>query len=486
MRDRTVSGERATGRLLVIGGGIGGYTAAIRGARHGLDVTLVEAGELGGTCLNVGCIPTKSLLHQARAYRQAGALARFGVRPEALAVDVAAVMRGKDHAVRTLVNGVRTLVRRNRIELVAGTAEFDGARSVRIRETGASLAFEWCVIATGSVPIVPPIPGVGLDGVITSDGAVSIAALPSRLLIVGGGVLGVEFAQIFDDFGCRVTIVERLERLLGDEDPDVSAALAASFSARGVRLVLGATVDGVARVDSGLELSVATAGGGSVEHADAVLLAVGRRPRIDALSLAAAGVRTEHGAVATDDRCRTSSPHIFAVGDVRGGLQLAHKAAADAEAAIAGIVGRPSSRPVQVVPRAVYTSPAVAAVGLTELQARNVHPGLKVGRFPLSANGKALADEDSEGFVKIVADGASGQIVGISMVGTGVTELLGEATLAVQMELTLAALAETIHPHPTLSEALVEAAHDALDRGAIHLPPRAAAPAAIAPSPTPA
>jgi len=467
-----VTGAQGTGRLLVIGGGIGGYTAALRAAKAGLQVTLVEAGALGGTCLNVGCIPTKSLLHQGRVYRQATGLAHFGVAPGMLRVNLGEVMRRKDAAVARLVGGVQMLVRRNRVTLVAGTAAFVNERRVRVQETGAVLDFDRCVIATGSEPVVPPIPGVTLEGVITSDGAVALSALPQRLAIVGGGVLGLEFAQVFGDFGCRVTVIERMDRVLPEEDPDVGEALRTSLAARGVRFALGAGVTRIARTADGLAVHLDGPAQGPPVAADRVLLAVGRRPRVAALGLAAAGVRLERGAIVTDERCRTGVPGIYAVGDVRGGLLLAHKAAADGEAAVADLLGQPPVRGAQLIPRAVYTSPAVASVGLTEAQARLAHPHLKVGRFPLSANGKALADEDDEGFVKVMADGATGQVVGIAMVGTGVTELLGEATLAVQMELTLSALMQTVHAHPTLSEALVEAAHDAHDHGAIHLPPR--------------
>ncbi len=466
--------------LVVIGGGIGGYTAAIRAAREGLAVTLIEAGALGGTCLNVGCIPTKSLLHQAHQFRQLAALTHFGVDPASLKVDFGVVMRKKDQAVQKLVRGVATLVKRNRITLVQGSAEFVDARTLRVRETGALLSADLIVIASGSEPIVPPIPGVELDGVVTNEGALALTTLPRRVLIIGGGVIGVEFAQIFSDLRVQVTVVEKMERLVPEEDADVTAVLQRSLARHDVDIVTGSSVSAIRRVDSGLSVSCSTPAGEREVVADCVLVAVGRRPRWKDLAPERAGITLQGGAIVTDDYCRTVVDHVYAVGDVRGGLLLAHKAAAEAECAVAHMLGQAWSMATRLVPRAVYTAPEIAAVGLTEAQARAQHPRLKIGRFPFSASGKAIASEDTDGFVKIMADGDTDQVVGIAMVGPDVTNLLGEATLVLQMELTLPALMETIHAHPTLTEALMEAAHDAFDGGAIHLPPRVAAETGIA------
>ncbi len=469
----TTAGKKR--HLVVIGGGVGGYTAAIRAARDGLDVTLIESGALGGTCLNVGCIPTKSLLHQAQMFREAGRLGHFGVDSAALSVAIGAVMSKKDEAVQQLVRGVNTLVRRNRITLVQGTGEFVDAKTIRIRETGALLKADVVIIASGSEPVMPPIPGVDLEGVVTSDGALAITTLPSRVLIVGGGVIGVEFAQIFVDFRVHVTVVEKLERLLAEEDVDVAAVLQSSLARHGVDIVTGGTVQAIQRVGEKLSVNFSTSAGARDVSVDMVLVAVGRKPRLTELALEKVGITVHAGAIVTDDRCRTNIAQIYAVGDVRGGLLLAHKAAAEAECAVADIMGHPTSMTGRAIPRAVYTTPEVAAVGLTEAEGRLAYPKLKVGRFPFSASGKAISIGHVEGFVKVMADGETDQVVGIAMVGPDVTNLLGEATLAVQMELTLPALMETIHAHPTLTEALMEAAHDAYDGGAIHLPPRASA-----------
>jgi len=470
-----MNSTEAPRHLIVIGGGIGGYTAAIRAARHGLQVTLIESGALGGTCLNVGCIPTKSLLHQAKAFRQAADMGHFGIDPSQLRADMGTILKKKSQAVEKLVRGVQTLVRSNRIALVVGHAEFVDPHTVRVLPTGTLLRGDLLLIASGSEPVVPPIAGITLPGVVTSEGALAMTELPKRVLVMGGGVIGVEFAQIFSSFGAQVTVVEKLDRVLSEEDADVANVLQRCLEQQGVRFLTACAVQSIAAHAQHLEVQCLASQGSSTLEADMVLVAVGRRPRFATLALEQAGVSVHAGAIATDVRCRTNQSHIYAVGDARGGMLLAHKAAAEAECAVADMTGNPWSMEGRVVPRAVYTHPEIAAVGLTEVQARAVYPRLKIGRFPFAASGKAIANEDVDGFVKVMADDTTGQVVGISMVGADVTNLLGEATLAVQMELTLVALMQTIHAHPTLTEALVEAAHDAHNHGAIHLPPRAQA-----------
>jgi dihydrolipoamide dehydrogenase len=466
-----MSASSRPGSLLVIGAGIGGYTAAIRAAREGMAVTLVEPGELGGTCLNVGCIPTKSLLHQAHQFRQRDQWEPHGLDPAGLRLNYAHVIAQRQQVVQQLVQGVRSLVRRNRITLVQGHAEFSAADVVCVRETGAELRADRIVIATGSEPVMPALPGLDLPGVVDSTGALALTERPSRVMVIGGGVVGVEFAQIFSDFGSQVSLIEQQDALLRQEDPDIVDVLRQSLQQGGVELHLSAQVREVHREQDGLRVAFTHGGSEHQRVVDCMLVAVGRRPRVQGLGLERIGLRLEHGAILTDDVGRSSIPHIYAVGDVRGGLLLAHKAGAEAECAVAHMLGRPASFSALVMPRAVYTEPEIAAVGLTEAEARQRHAQIKVGRFPFAANGKALSMGAGQGMVKVLADAATDQIVGISMVGTDVTQLLGEATLAVQMELTLQALMHTVHAHPTLTEALMEAAHDACDGAAIHLPP---------------
>ncbi len=463
-----------TGHLVVIGGGIGGYTAAIRGARHGLAVTLVEAGQLGGICLNVGCIPTKSLLHNsAMVHDLPKHLALAGHdRPPAPAPDSLVRLAGeKSAAVERLVRGVHTLVKRNAITLLDDRASFSGERSLRLASDGRELQADFVVIATGSVPVVPAVEGLAGAHVLTSDQAISLTERPERLAIVGGGVIVVEFAQIFANLGTRVTILETADRILAGEDREAVDVLATCLAAQGVTIRTGTRLRSVAPRQGLVELSIEGGTGPSALAVDRILVAAGRRPNVDALGLAAAGIATKQGAVAVDDRMRTGVRGVYAVGDVTGGPLLAHRAAAQAECALADILGLEAPAfSTLAMPRAVYTRPEIASVGLTEAEASAMGE-VKVGRFPFSANGKALVGGHAEGFVKIVADARHDQVLGVTMVGPDVSNLLGEATLAVQMEMTLSALIHTVHAHPTLSEALAEAAHDARDGGAIHLPP---------------
>lgn len=420
---------RRPGSLVVIGGGVGGYTAAIRAARSGMSVTLVEAVELGGTCLNVGCIPTKSLLHQAHMFRHAQAWGVAGKGADKLRVDYGAVSARKSQVVRQLVGGVRTLVDRNGIRLIQGTAEFVDARTLLIRETGERITGDHFVIATGSEPVVPRRPGLDGEGVVTSDGALAWTSLPQRILVLGGGVIGVEFAQVFSDFDSEVLIVEQRDALLPQEEPELVRVLQQQLTSGGVKLRLGCRLESVRRTGNGLEATVVDGNGRSAHAADAVLVAIGRRPRLTGLEKL--GLELESGAVATDDYCRTSIPNIYAVGDVRGRPLLAHKAAAEAECAIVHLLGHGRPISASVIPRAVYTSPELAVVGLIETEARARFGSVKVGRFPFSASGKALAMGDATGFVKVIASAVHDQVLGVSMVGPDVTNLLGEARLAV-------------------------------------------------------
>lgn len=458
-------------QLLVIGGGIGGYTAAIRGARLGMRVCLVEQGALGGTCLNVGCIPTKSLLHHSAQLRDMAQLGGHGVDPAAIRPRMALLAQEKSAAVKRLVGGVETMIRRNQVERVKDRASFVGHKTVRLAGSGETLSADIVVVATGSIPSIPRIEGIGLPGVITSDEAVALEQLPESIAILGGGVIGVEFAQIFANLGVAVTIFEMADAILGGEDREAVDVLAGVLSSQGVVIRTGARVRSISRRGEGLCVAAEDKNGSCVVDAGLVLVATGRRPNIGELGLENACVEIRDGAIAVDEWQRTSAEGVYAVGDVCGGPLLAHKAGAEAESAMANATGRWSA-PVRslAMPSAVYTQPELASVGLSEAQARQ-RGQVKVGRFPFAANGKAIAGGHFEGFVKIVADAEYEQILGITIVGPEASNLLGEATLAVQMEMTLPALMGTIHAHPTLCEALVEAAHDAHDGGAIHLPP---------------
>jgi dihydrolipoamide dehydrogenase len=459
--------------LIVIGGGIGGYTAAIRAARQGLQVTLVEDCALGGTCLNVGCIPTKSLLHSSAMIRAlphhaalAGLEGQITVPPSVFTN----LREEKSTAVDRLVGGVRTLLRRNKITHISGRAEFIGPKTLKISGQEEAIDGDVIVIAAGSVVAIPPIDGIDLEDVITSDEAIELTERPDRIAILGGGVIGVEFAQIFANLGTEVTIVEMADDILAAEDREAAALLAKLLNAQGVTIRTGARVNAIAKEKGGVTLSLD--GGAEGIEVDKVLVATGRKPNIEGLGLDVAGIETRAGAIAVDDFLRTNVTNVYAVGDITGGPLLAHRAGAQAECAIGHYLGHkvpPMS--ALAMPRAVYTQPELACVGLTEEEAR-AQGEIKVGRFPFAGNGRALVLGETSGFVKVIAAASDEQIIGIVMVGPEASNLLGEATLAVQMELTLTALMYTVHAHPTLTEALLEAAHDAHDCGAIHQPPK--------------
>lgn len=457
--------------LLVIGGGVGGYTAAIRAARSGLKVLLIEASELGGTCLNRGCIPTKSLLQQGHDFRRAQGMRAFGIQADSLLLNYALVRQRKDQVVAQLVQGVRSLVRKNNIELLTGMAELEDAHTARIRSTDQRVSFKRLLIATGSEPAGLTVPGVNLPGVINSDQALTLSELPASVLILGGGVVGLEFAQIYSDFGVPVTVAEARPALIAQEDPDIVAVLQQALAQQGVEFHLGALATSIQAHGQQLQVQLKIDGRANSLAAHQVLVAVGRRPLSRGLGLERLGVKLQGQAVLIDEVCRTNLAHVYAVGDVCGGAMLAHRASAQAEVAVAHMLGQVRSQEALVIPRAVYTSPEIATVGLTETQARAQGLSLKVGRFPFAASGKALVMGQAQGFVKVIADAQTEQVLGVGMVGPEVSQLLGEATLAVQMELTLPALMQTVHAHPTLTEALMEAAHDAHDGAAIHLPP---------------
>lgn len=457
-------------KITVIGAGPGGYPAAIRAAQLGLRVTLVESGGIGGTCLNRGCIPTKFLLKAAREYRD---IARH-LRGAAPAPDLAGMIRRKEEVVRQLSAGTSSLLARNGVRVVSGTASFAGRRTVRILESGELIEASAAIVASGSEPVRPPVEGINLPGVIDSDQALELSDLPGSLVIIGGGVIGVEFAQIFAMLGARVSILEALPRILFGEDEDVSAALQKALAAMGVAVRAPARVTGIAREGDGLAVSFDEEGKAWTLKADRVLVAAGRRPRLAGLGLEEIGVRTSsRGAIEVDDTLETAVAGLFAVGDAAGGLMLAHKASMEGERAAENIVGPKRTASYAAIPRVVYTSPEVACVGLRESEARERCGEVVAGRFPFSMSGRAVLEGAHQGFVKVVAEAETGCVLGVSIVGAQAGHLIGEAALAIRLEATLEDLVETVHPHPTLSEAIREAALDARGR-AVHMPPRAA------------
>jgi len=461
-------------RVVVIGGGPGGYVAAIRAAQLGGNVTLVEKESLGGTCVNVGCIPTKALLHSAEVNRTVEDAAEAGLKVGSLEIQWDVVQERKNQVVKQLSQGVKALLTANGVEVVTGKASFIDDRNILVRsmEGDRKIESDAVIVATGSEASLPPIPGVDLDGVVTSTGALSFHEIPSRMVIIGGGVIGVEFASIYADFGCNVTIIEMLPQILPGADGEAVSALSKVLEARGITIHTGAKVGSIEAAGSSLVISADLSGREEKIEADKVLVAVGRKPFTEGLNLEAAGIRTERDRISVDKSMRTSVPHIFAVGDCCSPIMLAHVAMMEGEVAAGNIFGLDEKMDYSTTPGCVYTSPELAWAGLTEEEAKKRGHKVRKGVFPMIGNAKSLISGETRGMVKIVADEKYGEILGVHIVGARATDLISEASLAIRLEATLDEVVETIHGHPTFCEATREAALACLGR-AIHSIPRA-------------
>ena len=466
--------------IAIVGGGPGGYVAALRAAQLGAQVALIEENTVGGVCLNVGCIPTKALLRSAEVYRTFLQAQAFGLRLEGrVTPDWPAIQARKGDIVRQLVRGVEVLLRKAGVQVVRGRGRFVAPQALEVTTAEGSQQVEakHIVIATGSRPVrLPfvsaqdrPLPGMDLPGVMDSTGGLALEALPKRLLVIGGGVVGVELADIFNAFGVKVAVVEMLEQILPQMDHDLGKALAWTLGQRGVELYLNSQVTRVEAVEGGLRATVVTSGGEVDIEAGRVLVAVGRRPNVEDLGLEAAGVRFDKAGIPVDVQMQTNVPGVYAVGDVTGGALLAHVAMRGGEVAVENALGHAAAFDAKTVPWCVYTAPEVASVGLTETQAREGGYDVQVGRFPLTASGRALTYGETDGFVKVVSEARFGEVLGLHILAPHASEMIHEGGLALALEATLDELVATVHGHPTLGEAVREAVLAA--RGAaLHLP----------------
>jgi dihydrolipoamide dehydrogenase len=458
--------------LVVLGAGTGGYIAAIRASQLGRSVALVEREKLGGTCLHKGCIPTKALLHTADVYQAVQSGAEIGIKATGVEVDWPAANVRKQKIVDQLHKGLQFLMQKNGIEVIAGSGAFDSPQRVTVAADGGTRTLEAdnFVVATGSY--AKSLPGVKIDGmrVINSDHALALEKLPSSAVVVGAGAVGLEFASMWADLGVEVTVVEALPRIAPAEDPDVSQVMTRNFTKRGIKVMAGAAMDlkSVKASGDGVSMSVGGESGGDLS-ADVMLLAVGRGAVVDQLGLENTGVKVENGFVSVDDDLRTAEPNIFAIGDVVGGYMLAHVAGHEGMHAAEVACGE-SPQPLDYnrMPRCTYSRPQIASVGLTAEQAREAGVEVKEGKFPFSALGRAMINDDTEGFVKIVADAGTGEVLGAHLVGGGVTDVIAEPVLAEVLEGTAWELGISVHAHPSLSEAIGEAAL-AVDGRAIHI-----------------
>ena len=451
--------------LVVIGSGPGGYVAAIRAAQLGLAVTVVEKDALlGGTCLHRGCIPTKALLHTADLLEEARHGGEFGVACAEPKLDLGRAHQHKQKVVRKNAKGIESLFRKHKIETVRGRGRLDGARRVVVEADGGERAIDTrhVLLATGSA--VRGLPFLPFDGerVLSSDHILELASVPARLAILGAGAVGVEFASMFAAFGSKVTLIEMLPRVLPLEDEEISAALEKALAKRGIEILTSTGATGAQVGAASVVLELASR---SIE-ADVVLVAVGRRPVTEELGLEAAGVELERGFVKVDRFMRTATSGVYAIGDIVATPQLAHLASAEGILAVEHIAGL-EPRPIDYdqVPSCTYSDPEVASVGLTEARARERGWEVATGRFPFIASGKAAILGRADGFVKVVRETRHDQLLGVHVIGPRATELIGEAGMALRLESTVEDLERAIHPHPTLSEAMMEAARVAEGRG---------------------
>ena len=457
--------------VAVLGGGPAGYTAAIRAAQLGGKVVCIEQEPaLGGTCLRVGCIPTKAWVQTAHALHDAReTFAKLGVGISEPQLDFGQAIAWKDGVVSQMTGGVAGLLKANGVEWLRGTGRFSSPTTIAV-EGAEDVTFKSAVVATGSYPMRPPISGLDSPRCVDSTGLLSQTEVPRRLVVLGGGIIGCEFASIFAHFGSEVTIVEMLPTLIPQEDADAAKELLKAFKRRGIAVQLGKQCTGVE--DTGDQLVVRYGDGESVE-ADVMLVAVGRAPLVQGLGLDEIGVPTDpRTGIPTDDHMRTAIPTIFAAGDVAGRWQLAHTAFREGEIAAENAMGHDSVLGTPSVPRPIYTDPEIAGVGLTEAQARERYgDDVAVGVFPWAANARAVMSGTTTGWVKSIHETTYGELLGLVIVGPHATDLIEVGVVAIDAESTVETVADGIAPHPTLSEAIKEAGLVALGR-AIHLPPK--------------
>ena len=455
--------------LVVIGSGPGGYVAAIRAGQLGLKAAIIEKEALGGTCLNWGCIPTKALLKNAEIVSYVRRSEEFGLKFDGFHADYEVAMARSRRVVDRNTRGVRFLLRKNGVDHVGGTGRLVGPNRVEIVPQGDVVEAKNIIIATGSRPRT--IPTLPVDGsqIISSRESIVLTDLPSSMVIVGGGAIGVEFAYIYAMYGVEVTIVELLPRLVPNEDEDISAQLERSFKNLGMNILTGAGVSGVQTRPDGVTVSVEKDGATQTIDVGMVLVAVGVQPNVEELGLDAAGIAVDRSGIVVDEFLATNVPGVYAIGDVTGKMPLAHVASAQAVTAVEHIMGM-DPQPMDYVnmPRTTYCNPQIASFGLTEAQAREQGYDVSVGVFNALANGKALAMGETEGMVKLVVDSRYGELLGGHMIGPEVTELLGELSMTRMLEGTTLELGWTVHPHPSLSEMLKEAALSAQGR-AVHM-----------------
>ncbi|MEC1903054.1 dihydrolipoyl dehydrogenase [Bacillus atrophaeus] len=466
--------------VVILGGGTGGYVAAIRAAQLGLKTAVVEKEKLGGTCLHKGCIPSKALLRSAEVYKTSREAAQFGVETSDVSLNFEKVQHRKQEIVDKLANGVQHLMKKGKIDVYEGYGRIlgpsifspmPGTISVERNngEDNDMLIPKQVIIATGSRPRM--LPGLEADGkyILTSDEALQLKELPESIIIVGGGVIGIEWASMLHDFGVKVTVIEYADRILPTEDKDISKEMQNLLAKKGIEIATGSKVltDSFTKTD-GVSIQAEKDGETVTYSAEKMLISVGRQANVEGIGLENTDIVTENGVISVNDTYQTKESHIYAIGDVIGGLQLAHVASREGIIAAEHIAGlEPLPLNPAFVPKCIYSNPEAASVGLTEEEAKQNGYQTKIGKFPFMAIGKALVHGETDGFVKIVADADNDDILGVHMIGPHVTDMISEAGLAKVLDASPWEIGHTIHPHPSLSEAIGEAAL-AADGKAIH------------------
>jgi dihydrolipoamide dehydrogenase len=465
--------SESTFDLIIVGAGPGGYVAAIRAAQLGAKVALVEALSVGGTCLNRGCIPSKALIKCAEVLEEVKGGKTFGIITEGVSADYDAIRKHAGRTVKQLVAGVEGLLKAQKVQVFYGRGKLLSPTEVEVAgaESSARISAKNIIWATGSVPFVLPIPGADGPGVVTSDEAVNFPNPPESMAIIGGGAIGCEFAYVYSRFGTKVTIVEMMGSIMPTEDPEAAEVLATAFKKSSVRIATGAKAQAIEERDGKKVLVFEQDGEEKTVAADMVLMAAGRRANTYDMGLEEAGLALDRGRLTADLNLKTNIDNIMAIGDVTRGIGLAHWASHEGIAAAEMLFGGLEKPHETYVPGVVFTKPEIGSVGQREHECKKCGTPIVVGKFPFQALGKASAIREREGFVKLVASAEDGRILGGTVVGPSATDLVAEIGLAVQMGLTAADVAETMHAHPTLAEAIGEAAMDLLGHG-IHQAPK--------------